>query len=114
MKANPLAGEAELVVAGKTHLVKVNMRTVPAMCAAVGADTWPELNQAAMKAANMLPITKALLEANRIEVSEDDVADMDALQWPERILPALLRFDPKAKGEADEAEARPTTARRKT
>lgn len=105
MAANPLAGEAELIVGGKTHQVRVSMRAIPMMCAAVGVDTWPALAEAAQKIANMEAITRALLQANRVEVSDEDIADMDAAQWIERVLPALLRYEPA--GKKEDADAHP-------
>ena len=101
MAANPLAGEAELFVAGKTHLVRVSMRAIPLMCAAVGVDTWPALADAAQKAIHMEAVTRALLEANGVAVTDDDLAGMDAMQWIDRILPALLRYDPTPKESGD-------------
>lgn len=110
MAANPLAGEAELFVGGKLHLVKVNMRALPMMCAAVGVETWSDLASAAQKITNIEALTRALLQANRIEVTDDQIAEMDCQQWPERILPALLRFDPSPK---DEDSANPPKSRAK-
>lgn len=109
MAANPLAGEAELVVAGVKHLVKVNMRSVPFMCRAIGVDSWPALNEAAQKADNMVPITRALLEANNVTATDDEVADMDAAQWINQVIPALFRYAPKK----DDEETNPRKGQRK-
>lgn len=109
MAANPLAGEAELFVGGKLHLVKVNMRAIPLMCKAVGVETWTDLGQVAQKVTHIEALTRALLDANRIEVTDDEIADMDWQQWFDAILPALLRFSPKK----DEDGANPPKSRAK-
>lgn len=91
--ANHARGEAELVIAGKTYRIAMTMGSLAELAQALGVETMPEVGDrmGKMAVADMPVILRAVLRSNGYDVSDEDIAGSDPLQYATELIPAFFR-----------------------